>query len=236
MFSALGKITPAIKPSWLTKMQFSGDSTTADSNKSGNRSGYRQLFVDKVYQFTGYLMNNTTDIVGSQNPNGTDTSVPFCGLSGVRSDQLLTTYVGTGSGDALNADKHKPKRVILNIGFNDLLQDYLGSRTAPHTQLTTQIGLIIDAYKVADPTVQVVVCNLWDNNAQPAAFASAQSYIKSYIEGRADYGVNSFIFDSFAAMGAYTSTYWQDNTHLNNAGNQVFVDALAARLSALFNT
>ena len=234
MFAAIGKKTPTVKPTWLTKMHFAGDSTTADSNRLGNRSGYRQLFVDKIFALYNYLMNHTTDIVGIQNPNNTGTAVPYCGLSGIRSDQLLASYVGTGSGDGLDADKNKPKRVVLNIGFNDLLQDYLGCRTAPHTQLTTQIGLIIDVYKVADPTVQVVVCNLWDNSAQPAAFASAQAYIKSYIEGRGDYGVNSFVFDSFSAMGAYSGTYWPDITHLNNAGNVIFADALVARLRVLF--
>ena len=179
-------------------------------------------------------MNAFTDIVGQQNSNNTRTSVPFCGTSGLRSDQLLATYVGTGSGDALNAATLAPSMVHLNIGTNDLLQNYNSSRTAPHTHVTTTIGQIIDAYKTANPSVKVIVANLFDNNAQAAAFLSCKASIKSYIEGRADFGVNSFVFDSFTAMGAYTLTNWDDDTHLNNAGNVIYNTAHVARLRALF--
>jgi lysophospholipase L1-like esterase len=237
MFRNRGGRTPKRKPAWIKALgpwQFAGDSITADANPTGNRSGYKERLAREVYEDTSYIMRADEDIVGIQNPNGTVNTYPYCGLSGIRTDQLLTTYVGTGK-DSLNAALFRPGLVILNIGTNDALQGYTGSEGTVNSHITTQIGLIIDAYKVANPDVKVVVCNLFDNNNDSAALTSASAAITAAIQARGDYEASSFIFDSFAAMGPYTLTYWQDGTHLRNAGNNVFAEALYARLQELFS-
>lgn len=228
---------PITKPAWLAalgKVMFDGDSITADSSTSGDRSGYRDLLMKEIYDTYGYLMKVGDDVVGIQNPNSTQSTYPFCGASGMRSDQLYTTYVGNGSGDGLNADLYEPGLVILNIGTNDILQDYNGSLTDP-THIQTQLNLIIEAHKAANPNVKVVVTNLFDNNSQHAAFVTISAAITAYVQGRADHGTNTFLFDSFAAMGAWNATDWNGVTHLKNAGNVIYKNALFARLVSLFS-
>jgi len=229
MFTNYGRPEAPAKPSWLKILQWAGDSITADSNKAGDRSGFRDPFAILVKNEYGYMLSAHVDVVGIQNPNTTSSTYPWCGLSGIRTDQLLATYVGNGLNDGLNADLYAPEMVNLNIGTNDRLQG-----VADATVLAN-IGLIIDAYKVANPNVKVIVANLFDNNSDHAGFVTLSAAISAYLPTRGDYGVNCFLFDSFAAMGAWNATDWNGVTHLRNAGNAIYVAALYARMKALFN-
>lgn len=228
MYENFGRLPSPPKPAWLDVLQWSGDSITADSNKAGDRSGFRHLFAEAVKAEYDYVLRADTDVVGIQAPNTTVSTYPWCGLSGIRTDQLLASYVGNGLNDGLNADLFAPGIVNLNIGTNDRLQGVADAT------ILANIGLIIDAYKVANPNVKVVVSNLIDNNTDHSGFVTLSAAISAYLPTRDDYEENCFLFDSFAAMGAWNSTDWNGVTHMSNAGNIIYLNALYARMKALF--
>lgn len=230
-------------PSNFPKIMFAGDSTTWDGNYAGDRSGWKRPFAKLVFDEYKYWLRNGLEIVGKDADSNSNRDVySCCGYPAMRSDQLLASYVGTGS-DSLQASTYQPDCVMLLIGLNDVYQDYNGAASAPHSHVTDMISDIIDSFYVANPDCTIFVGTLTDGSTFSSESASCNTYIQTMLEARSEYSDTPSvgkisIVDVRGAIGVYSvgnANYYSDGKHISNAGNLLVAQAWFDAFQTAFN-
>lgn len=140
-------------------------------------------------------------------------SYAMIGASGMRSDQILSTYV-TPQLAAIPSITMPvaPDVVFLLAGTNDMLQG-----VAKATWLGYETS-IIDAFRAANTDCHVFVGNLIDRDTYTSTVTDWNTDLLAMLQARADWGTFVHHVDLYTAVGPYGATYYADLTHPNTSG------------------
>ena len=180
-----------------------GDSITA-GYRSSTGGGYRgPLWPELISQ------GDAVDYVGSQR-SGTMFDPDNEGYYGARIDKVAGLITG-------ELALYHPNVVLLDIGINDLGQNYQVS-TAP-----ARLAALIDQIIAADPGVTVLVAQLVPNSTAwvEADVVAYNAQIPGIVQARAKAGKQVFL----VSMSALTLADLNDGLHPNDAGYQKMADA-----------
>ena len=180
-----------------------GDSITA-GYRSSSGGGYRgPLWPELISQ------KDALDFVGSQR-SGTMFDPDNEGYYGARIDKIAGLING-------ELALYHPNVVLLDIGINDLGQNYQVS-TAP-----ARLASLIDQIIAADPTVTVLVAQLVCNStpAVESRVVSFNSQLPAIVQARAKAGKPVFL----VSMNSIGLADLKDGLHPNDGGYQKMADA-----------
>ncbi len=180
-----------------------GDSITA-GYRSSTGNGYRGPLWEELIK-----QGDALDFVGSQR-SGVMFDPDNEGYYGYRIDQIA---------GLINQELalYQPNLVLLDIGINDLGQNYQVS-TAP-----ARLASLIDQIVAADPNATVLVAQLICNSTPSVQtlITSYNSQIPGIVQARAKAGKRV----SLVSMSALTTADLKDGLHPNDAGYQKMADA-----------
>jgi len=129
--------------------------------------------------------------------------------------------------------QYKPHIVLLMIGTNDVNQ--------AETGIPARLGMLMDSMLDADPSLLVVVAQIVPQrkatpdtkNMQIQAFNSA---IPGLVKARVDAGKHVKMVDMYGPLIAnpnYSTVYFGDNLHPNDAGYEVMAETWYAAIGSL---
>lgn len=215
MTAFLVRTPPAFIP-YADRQQvaFVGDSLT-NGNQSVNTGGYRS----RLMQFIAAMNDDVPPNVVGADYNNTY-SYAMIGASGMRSDQILDTYVTPQLAAVPSITMAAvPDVVFLLAGTNDMLQG-----VAKATWLGYEED-IIDAFRTANPNCHVFVGNLIDRDTYTATVVDWNTDLLSTLQARGDWDTFVHHVDLYTAVGAYGATFYADQTHPNTKGYNLMADA-----------
>lgn len=205
------------------QVSFCGDSLT-NGNQSTTTGGYRARLMALI---SADYDNVYPNVVGSDFNN--TYSYAMIGASGMRSDQILNTYlVPELATIPCPTMPVAPDVVFLLSGTNDMLQS-----VAKETWLGYETN-IIDAFRAANPDCHVFVGNLIDRSTYTATVIDWNSSLDVLVKARSDYNTYIHPVDLYTAVGAYGVAYYSDLTHPNTAGYNLMADAWYAAFSTVY--
>jgi lysophospholipase L1-like esterase len=180
-----------------------GDSITA-GYLSTTADGYRGPLANALSSQIG-----TLDFVGSQ-IDGTMADPDNEGHFGYRIDQIASLATG-------ELNTYKPNLVTLDIGINELGQNYEVS-TAPG-----RLASLIDQVLSAEPDATVLVAQLIVNAtaSTEAEVVTFNSQLPAIVQARASAGKHIYLVD----MSALTTADLSDGLHPNDTGYQLMANA-----------
>ena len=193
-----------------------GDSIT-ESSKGLNSYRYYlwHLLLDQGYR---------VDFVGSQHgvgngpPENPDFDMDHEGHAGYRADEILT-HTQTWATAAL------PDFVLLHIGTNDVCQDQSVASTV------ADIGGIIDALRMVNPRIRVLVAQLINSSNCPPAALNAK--LPALVDEKNDPDSPIVLVDQYNGFDPATMTY--DGTHPNDIGNSRMADRWFEQLAPMLD-
>lgn len=205
------------------QVSFCGDSLT-NGNQSTTTGGYRARLLSLIAATYNDFYPN---VVGSDFNN--TYSYGMIGASGMRSDQILNTYlIPELATIPCPTMPVAPDIVFLLAGTNDMLQGVAKS---------TWLGYeedIIDAFRAANTNCHVFVGNLIDRDTYTATVADWNTSLLSTLQARSDWNTFVHHVDLYSAVGAYGATYYADQTHPNTAGYNLMANAWYTAYESIF--
>lgn len=197
----------------------SGESTSYGNGGTAGNGAFKQPFANLIAKYKKYVPKNMVDILGSQ--YNTNCSYGCAAFPGVRADQLNTTYL---TPDLIT---FAPTSVALSIGANNILHGYSTADTL------TQIGSCLDSIRTYCPTARVFWAQITDLKFYHEQVLELNAAIPAYAAARSDASYIT-VTDIYSALGAWSSTYFSDDKHPNDAGYALWAQALYNAYAAVY--
>lgn len=188
------------------KIMFCGDSITYANGGTSGFGAYKQHVANRFKTLYGWYPRAGVDIVGGTNNNAC--SYPMCGTSGIKADQLNSTYLPP------DLVAYSPTHCFIHIGTNDILN---GQTTAT---ILGRYGNCLDTIRAALPTCKVTLCKIIDRNSYTTQVNDLNSGIDAFLSARSDLSYLSS-FDMNALLGSYSVVNYNDDTHPNDVGYKI---------------
>ena len=195
-----------------------GDSITYQNGGTAGNGAYKKALASAIYAGKGYLPIAGTDFVG-QTYDATS-SYPMCGTPGIRSDQLNSSWLPTGV-------TYNPNACLLHIGTNDIAQ----AKTT--NQIMTGISGCLNTIRNALPTCRVFLAKIIDMQLYPSNVTDVNNSLVTMVAARNDASYITFV-DQYAALGAWSGTYFNDDKHPNDAGYALMATAWYNALNTIY--
>lgn len=201
-----------------------GDSITEARGYYDNIAGYagNRFWTYKQMQYGGYW----PDMVGSMTGNFkgfslyTNTDLDHEGHWGWRADEILA-QIPTWAANAV------PDVVLLHLGTNDLIQYQTPASTI------TEVGQIIDALRVANPNVKVLLAKLipYTNEPNSGNIAVFNGLVPDLAASKTTVQSPVVVVDQNTGFSTASDTY--DGIHPNASGEKKMADKWFAAIQAL---
>lgn len=117
--------------------------------------------------------------------------------------------------------------VVMDVGANDITAGTAWAAAGP--DWTTAL----DAIWTANVDTLVIVAKVYDINGSTAAKNTYNTNLTTLLQARSEWNTKLYQCDLDTALGAYSATYWADNTHLNAAGQRLVANAIRSTFTTL---